>query len=429
MKDLKIAGLRLPLYCIVFAVLVLAIYMGVLPKNMIGAFLFLIVVGELLNLIGNNFPIIKTYFGGGPIVVIFGGAALVYYGILNEATVETIDNFMKNPGGFLDFYIAALITGSILGMNRDLLIKSAIRFLPTIIAGVGVALVFVAAISPLVGFTPGEAIAYVGIPIMGGGMGAGEVPIAQVFETALGIPSDQILSRLVPAVALGNSIAIVSGGLLDKLGKVKPELTGNGQMMSTGNFEVPKDDTDSLGVKDYMVGIVIATGFFTLGTILAKAVENAFGLELHSYAYMIVSVAIIKALNIMPQMVTRATSGWYKFVSGNFTSALMLGIEISYTNLGDIIKAFTPQYFVLCLVVVLGAIIGTALMGKVLGFYPIEATITAGLCMANMGGTGDVAVLTASNRMELMPFAQISSRLGGAFIIFLASVLVPIFFG
>ena len=29
--------------------------------------------------------------------------------------------------GFLDFYIAALITGSILGMNRDLLVKAAVR--------------------------------------------------------------------------------------------------------------------------------------------------------------------------------------------------------------------------------------------------------------------------------------------------------------
>jgi Na+/citrate or Na+/malate symporter len=84
---------------------------------------------------------------------------------------------------------------------------------------------------------------------------------------------------------------------------------------------------------------------------------------------------------------------------------------------------------VLVFLVVLGAVVGTALVGKLVGFYPIEAAITAGLCMANMGGTGDVAVLTAAHRMELMPFAQISSRLGGAFIILLATFIVPILFG
>ena len=63
-------------------------------------------------------------------------------------------------------------------------------------------------------------------------------------------------------------------------------------------------------------------------------------------------------------------------------------------------------------------------MGLLVGFYPVEAAITAGLCMANMGGTGDVAVLSAANRMELMPFAQISSRLGGAIILIIGSLML-----
>lgn len=427
MNDLRIAGLRLPVYLIVLAVLIVAVMMGALPPNMIGAFLLLIVIGEALNLIGNNLPIIKTFFGGGPIVVIFGGAALVYFNVFPPETFETVDNFMKNPGGFLDFYIAALITGSILGMNRELLLKSALRFLPTIIAGVAVALGLVALIGPLVGTSSGEAIAYVGIPIMGGGMGAGAVPIANVFSDALSIPSEQILSRLVPAVALGNAMAIVMGGLLNKLGKSKPGLTGNGQMMRVGEFKADVTSSETPGLNDYLVGIVISTAFFTFGVILSKFIGQWF--EMHSYAYMIISVAVFKALNIVPDFIAKGASSWYKFVSGNFTAALMLGIGISYTNLGEIISAFTIEYIILCAVVIIGAVLGTGLVGYLLGFNFIEAAITAGLCMANMGGTGDVAVLTASNRMELMPFAQISSRIGGAFIIMLASVLVPIFFG
>ena len=70
------------------------------------------------------------------------------------------------------------------------------------------------------------------------------------------------------------------------------------------------------------------------------------------------------------------------------------------------------------------AFFGAAIVGKWVGFYPVEAGITAGLCMANMGGTGDVAVLSAADRMELMPFAQISSRLGGAIILILGSLLL-----
>lgn len=432
MEEKRILGVSWPIFFILAAVLCLAVYLEVLPMGLIGAIFFMLVAGELLNFIGNKVPIVNTYFGGGAVVAIFGGAALVYFNILPEGTKNLIDGFMKSGEGkmgFLDFYISALITGSILGMNRKLLIKAAVRYLPAILGGLVAALALVSIGGLFVGYTPGEAMAYIGIPIMGGGMGAGAVPISEIFSSALNVDTEEIMSKLVPAVALGNALAIVAGGLLNRLGHAKPEWTGNGQLMRSTDEEIKAEAIEVvLKPGEYSTGIVLATAFFTLGAIIAFAMKKI-GVDIHTYAWMIIAVAVIKALDVLPQKYTDAAAGWYNFIAKNFTPLLLIGIGVSYTSLEQIIEHFTLVYLFLVALVVIGAILGSALVGKLVGFYPIEAAITAGLCMANMGGTGDVAVLTAADRMELMPFAQISSRLGGAFIILLASILVPLFFG
>ena len=47
---------------------------------------------------------------------------------------------------------------------------------------------------------------------------------------------------------------------------------------------------------------------------------------------------------------------------------------------------------------------------KFLKMYPIDTAIVTA-CHSGQGGTGDVAILTAANRMQLMPFAQIATRI------------------
>ncbi|NCC97704.1 MAG: citrate:sodium symporter, partial [Synergistales bacterium] len=144
------------------------------------------------------------------------------------------------------------------------------------------------------------------------------------------------------------------------------------------------------------------------------------------YALMIIAVALCKIFDLIPEMIQKSCNMWYKFVAKNFTAALLVGIGVAYTDLGAVINAISVQYIVLVAVVVLGAVIGSGFAGMMVGFNFVESALTAGLCMSNMGGTGDVAVLSAAKRMELMPFAQISSRLGGALILIMVSLLLPI---
>ena len=178
-------------------------------------------------------------------------------------------------------------------------------------------------------------------------------------------------------------------------------------------------------MKNLGIGLFVSNSFFAWGFIVAKIWSKFVpSVSIHAYAWMIITVAICKIFNLLPENIEVACYQWFQFVMKNLTTTLLVGIGLCYLSLDTVIESFSLTDLVLCLVTCVGAFFGAALVGKWVGFYPVEAGITAGLCMANMGGTGDVAVLSAADRMELMPFAQISSRLGGAIILIIGSLLL-----
>ncbi|WP_245662860.1 2-hydroxycarboxylate transporter family protein [Endozoicomonas arenosclerae] len=420
----QITGVQSPQRAVLFWLSLLCIVLiaagctGHLPAGMAGLIPFVMALGGVLNALGERLGWIRDYLGGGPIVVIFGSSLMVATGIIPVELSSGVTNFVRDQG-FLALFISGLITGSLFGMDRQLLLRSALWYLPVILGGVAGALVLVGLVGMLIGSGFIEAVFYVGLPIMGGGMGAGAVPLAEIFANILNSDAATVLSKMVPAVVLGNLVAIVAAGMLEKLGKIKPSLTGNGKLMKSQKVFRHEEKVERIPDLAKMgTGLFVATSFYVMGYLLSQFIS------LHPYALMILCVGLVKALGVMPARFEEGAALWGDFMVMTLTPALLACIGVGFTDLHQVAEVISLQYFVLVVTTVVGAILGAGLAGKMLGFYPIEASVTAGLCMANMGGTGDVAVLSASRRMNLMPYAQVSSRIGGAFILLLATALL-----
>ncbi|KJS88395.1 MAG: hypothetical protein JM58_01110 [Peptococcaceae bacterium BICA1-8] len=414
-SETRWAGFTTKWYVISFGLFLIASYLKVLPGGWLGAYAFATLLGVLLEKVGDNTPIIKDYFGGGAIVMIFGGAALVYFNLLPEQTVKSLTSLAKSMD-YLGWVVGGLICGSILGMDRNLLIRAGALYFVPIFAGVAASFGVVFIAGEIFGYGGAKAIMFIALPIMAGGTAAGAVPTSQIYASALGGDPGHYLSLIMPAVALGNALAIVSGGLLNKLGNKYPSLAGNGDLLV--GYKAETKGVDKIDIQKLGVGFILTGVFFALGKILASFIP------LHYYALTIIAVAVVKILNILPEEIVDAAKQWYEFIVKLTIPAILILIGTVYTDLRVVIEALSWQYVLLALLTLIGAIIGTGFVGRLVGFFFVESAVTAGLCMANMGGSGDIATLAAAKRMHLMPFAQISSRIGGAVMLVIGSVLV-----
>ncbi len=411
------------------------VYGGYIRNNFLISFSLLAVFGILFGEIGNRIPIWNKYIGGGTILVFFVASIFSTYGLLPETFLDTTKVFYnKSPVRFLELFIPALIVGSVLTVNRKILLKSIKGYLPLIIIGVTGATIGGSIVGLLFGKSIGEILSNYVLPIMGGGTGAGAIPMAEMWQSANGATEEATKNWLafsLSILTIANIFAILTGALLNVLGQKKPDLTGNGQLLmdDEDGTKIEKEAWEDVkATQETFTGALIFTGIlFAFSHFISEIWEQFVpAFSLHRLAVLVILVIFMNVLNIVPDVVKSGAKSMQTFFVKNTLWILMAAVGMS-TNFQEIIDAFTPANALIALAIVLGATVSIMFTARIFKFYPIEAAISAGLCMANRGGSGDIAVLGAADRMVLISFAQISSRIGGAMMLITASILFGMF--
>lgn len=423
-KTLKIYGIEWHIFAFFAVVILISSWMGIIPNQLIGAVAVLFTLGIILGEIGERIPIWNKYCGGGAILAFLICGILTYKGLLPECVINVSKGWMSDYS-FLNMFIAFLVVGSLLGLNRDILIKSSVLYLPAILSGlVGAALLGVAG-GMAFGKSPTEILTAYVLPIMGGGAGAGAVPMAQVYADVTGKDSASYLSFALAILSVGNIVSVAFAVVLNIVGELIPSWTGHGQLVRRGkNIQLKEKEVVKLTMDDIAAGIFLTAGFFILAQLTAKKIlPSVFGVSIPNFAYLIIFAALANVFNLIPENLKAGAQKCQQFCGSKLIWIQMVGVGITLIDFNELVGVLSLENLVITVLIVLGCVIGSGLFGIAVGFFPVESAITAGLCMANMGGAGDLAVLGAAKRMELMSYAQISSRIGGAIVLLLGSFI------
>lgn len=411
------------------AVVLAAVFTQALGTDIPSTLAVCFAIGIPLYEIGKRIPIWNTYVGGGIVLAFLGAAAIAEFKLIPEKYVESINVFTSDQN-FLTMFIIVLITGSVLSLDRKIMLKSFFGYFPAILGGLVVAGLFGIVGGMLFGVSWSDTVLKYTLPIMGGGNGAGAVPLSQIYEQVTGNPQGTYYSFAIIILTIANIFAIISAALLAKIGDLKPNWTGgrgDKAKLVRGDQGFDVEDTPyTATLKDVAAGLVLAGALYSFGLLMAKVLlPKVFGFPIHQLAYMIIAVVILAATGLVPRNVREGAKRLQSFFTKYITIVIMIGVGVDL-SLSELAAAITVPNVVIALFIVIGCILGSAVIGQLVGFYPIDTAITAGLCMANRGGSGDIAVLGAADRMGLMAYAQLSSRLGGAIVLIIGSLLFSV---
>jgi malate:Na+ symporter len=417
----RIGVIPLPVYGMLVLLLAAFVWLGKLPGDISLMIALLGVGGFTCAELGRRLPVLSS-LGAAAILATFVPSFLVWAHWLPANMIDTVKTFTKDSQ-FLYLYIAAIIVGSVLSMDRQVLLRGFVRIFVPMLAGTVAAMAVGVAVGLSFGMSLHDVFFFVLVPALGGGVGEGAIPLSIGYAALLHQDQGVLLARILPAVMFASLTVILFSGLLSHYARNRDDLTGHGTLQ--------KGEHDDIGLLQSAPETAIGPGDVAAAGITAVCLYlvGLLGQTLFKFPGPITMLALAIALNlarlVSPAMKAGAYT-YYRFFATAVTYPLLFAIGVALTPWDKLVAAFTPA-MVVTIIASVTALMGTGFwVGRRLGMYPVEAAIVTG-CRASQGGTGDVAILTAAGRLQLMPFAQISTRIGGAATVTLALALLRIF--
>lgn len=415
--DRRIGVAPLPVYVALLPIVVWFATIGQVPSDLTMAIAVLSLGGFFFMELGRRVPMLSL-MGGAAILAFVVPSAMTYYGLIPPSLALSIKAFVK-ASNFLYLYVAAIVVGSIVSMDREVLLGGFLKiFVPLTVSSV-----VAGAVGTLTGMAMGldayRAFFFVVVPIMAGGLGEGAIPLSMGYAMITGQPQSELFAQIIPVVMLGSFTAVLLCGLLNVLGKRFPHLTGEGvlqrgtQTTASGKAaSAPAFDPVSLA--GAMVTIVV---FYLIGVLVQGVL--AFPAPI-TMLFLIVAAKLGRAIS---PALEQGGKGVYQFFSGIVTWPLLFALGVALTPWQEFVSAFTVPTVVTVFATVGSMIASGFFVARFVAMYPIDVAVVTG-CHSGQGGAGDIAILTAANRMQLMPFAQIATRIGGAITVTLALIAI-----
>ncbi|VTN13966.1 Citrate/malate-proton symporter [Raoultella terrigena] len=325
--------------------------------------------------------------------------------------MESTTKFYKSTN-ILYLYICCIIVGSIMSMNRTTLIQGFLRIFFPMLCGEVVGMLVGVASGTALGLEPFQVFFFIVLPIMAGGRGRGDTAVDWLRRA----------DAYGPGRCAGPRPADGHAGQPDGDCYLRqPESAG--QALPASDRRRPADAEPQHETHHESVGDESADGKTDVATLASGALlavllymlgmlgQKMIGLP--APVGMLFLAVLLKLANGVSPRLQEGSQVVYKFFRTAVTYPILFAVGVAITPWQELVNAFTITNL-LVIISTVSALVATGFfVGKKIGMHPIDVAIVS-CCQSGQGGTGDVAILTSGNRMNLMPFAQIATRIGGA---------------